>query len=166
MFIASNSSSCCCNNSDDSDTKSFDDLSRYNVLSGGVDPRPHSAITNSTSSTGGIVKNKTLDYQVPDLYLHNPHFWRGMIDGDGCIFKYKKQYTTYGVSLVGTKHTIDTFKKFCEFILDKPVKVKPYKIKSATEGHTGTLPFTTVFIQASCCTLASVIISSGVSGAL
>ena len=83
----------------------------------------------------GIVKNKTLDYQVPDLYLHNPHFWRGMIDGDGCIFKYKKQYTTYGVSLVGTKHTIDTFKKFCEFILDKPVKVKPYKIKSATEVY-------------------------------
>jgi hypothetical protein len=83
----------------------------------------------------GIVKNKTLDYQVPDLYSHNLHFWRGMIDGDGCIFKYEKQYTTYGVSLVGTKHTIDTFKKFCEFILDKPVKVKPYKIKSAIEVY-------------------------------
>lgn len=78
----------------------------------------------------GIVKNKTLDYQVPDLYLHNPHFWRGMIDGDGCIFKYEKQYTTYGLSLVGTKHTIDTFKKYCEFVLGKSVKVKPYKIKS------------------------------------
>jgi hypothetical protein len=83
----------------------------------------------------GIVKNKTHNYQVPNLYLHNPHFWRGMIDGDGCIFKYVKQYTTYGVSLVGTKHTIDTFKKFCEFILDKPVKVKPYKIKSAIDVY-------------------------------
>lgn len=83
----------------------------------------------------GIVKNKTLDYQVPDCYLYNSHFWRGMIDGDGCIFKYEKQYTTYGVSLVGTKHTIDAFKKFCEFILDKPVKVKPYKIKSAIEVY-------------------------------
>jgi hypothetical protein len=83
----------------------------------------------------GVVKNKTHDYQVPDFYLYNAHFWRGMIDGDGCIFKYKKQYTTYGVSLVGTKHTIDAFKKFCEFILDKPVKVKPYKIKSAIEVY-------------------------------
>lgn len=83
----------------------------------------------------GVIKNKTHNYQVPDLYLHNPHFWRGMIDGDGCIFKYEKQYTTYGVSLVGTKHTIDTFKKFCEFILDKPVKVKPYRIKSAIEVY-------------------------------
>jgi hypothetical protein len=83
----------------------------------------------------GVVKNKTHDYQVPDFYLYNAHFWRGMIDGDGCIFKYEKQYTTYGVSLVGTKHTIDAFKKFCEFILDKPVKVKPYKIKSAIEVY-------------------------------
>lgn len=78
----------------------------------------------------GIIKNKTLDYKVPDFYLYNSHFWRGMIDGDGCIFKYEKHYKTYGISLVGTKNTIDAFKKFCEFILDKPVKVKPYKIKS------------------------------------
>lgn len=83
----------------------------------------------------GIVKNKTHNYQVPDLYLHNPHFWRGMIDGDGCIFKYEKHYTTYGVSLVGTKHTIDSFKKYCEFILGKSVKVKAYKIKSTVEVY-------------------------------
>lgn len=83
----------------------------------------------------GIVKNKTLDYQVPSFYLHNPHFWRGMLDGDGCIFKYERKYTIYGISLVGTKHTIDSFKKFCEFILGKSVKVKPYKIKSSTEVY-------------------------------
>ena len=83
----------------------------------------------------GIVKNKTLDYQVPDCYLYNSHFWRGMIDGDGCIFKYQKQYITYGVSLVGTKHTIDSFKKYCEFILGKSVKVKPYKIKSTIDVY-------------------------------
>lgn len=83
----------------------------------------------------GVVKNKTLDYQVPDFYLYNPHFWRGMLDGDGCIFRYERRYTTYGISLVGTKHTIDSFKKFCEFILGKSIKVKPYKIKSATEVY-------------------------------
>lgn len=81
----------------------------------------------------GIIKNKTLDYQVPSFYLHNPHFWRGMLDGDGCIFKYERKYTIYGISLVGTKHTIDSFKKYCEFVLGKSVKVKPYKIKSSTE---------------------------------
>lgn len=83
----------------------------------------------------GVVKNKTVDYQVPDIYLYNSHFWRGMLDGDGCIFKYEKQYTTYGVSLVGTKHTIDAFKKFCEFILGKSIKVKPYKVKSTIEVY-------------------------------
>jgi hypothetical protein len=83
----------------------------------------------------GIIKNKTLDYQVPDFYLYNSHFWRGMIDGDGCIFKYQKQYTTYGVSLVGTKHTIDSFKKYCESVLGKSVKVKPYKIKSTIDVY-------------------------------
>jgi len=78
----------------------------------------------------GIIKNKTLDYKVPDFYLYNPHFWRGMLDGDGCIFKYARKYTIYGISLVGTKHTIDAFKKFCEFVLNKSVNVNPYKIKS------------------------------------
>lgn len=83
----------------------------------------------------GIVKNKTTNYKVPDIYLYNSHFWRGMLDGDGCIFKYEKQYTTYGVSLVGTKHTIDAFKKFCEFILGKSIKVKPHKVKSTIEVY-------------------------------
>ena len=54
----------------------------------------------------------------------------------------------------------------CKYVIKFIPSWFPKKIKSATEGHTGTLPFTTVFIQASCCTLASVIISSGVSGAL
>jgi hypothetical protein len=83
----------------------------------------------------GIVKNKTIDYKVPDFYLYNPHFWRGMLDGDGCIFKYERQYITYGLSLVGTKHTIEAFKKFCEFVLNRPVKVKLYKVKSAIEVY-------------------------------
>ena len=113
----------------------------YTMKKPGINEQDHIRLTISDHSfrkffeARGVVKNKTLDYQVPYFYLHNPHFWRGMIDGDGCIFKYEKQYTTYGVSLVGTKHTIDTFKKFCEFILDKPVKVKPYKIKSAIEVY-------------------------------
>jgi hypothetical protein len=81
----------------------------------------------------GIVKNKTINYQVPNIYLYNSNFWRGMVDGDGCIFMYKKKYTIYGISLVGTKHTIDSFKKFCEFILNKDIKVNPYKIKSSIE---------------------------------
>lgn len=76
----------------------------------------------------GIIKNKTVDYIVPDQYLYNSHFWRGMVDGDGCLFK--------GVTLVGTKHTIDSFKLFCESILGKSVKPKPYKIKSCVNVYT------------------------------
>jgi hypothetical protein len=83
----------------------------------------------------GIIKNKTTDYKVPDCYLYNSHFWRGMLDGDGCIFKYQKKYTTYGISLVGTEDTIKAFKKFCEFILGKTVKVKPYKIKYSVDVY-------------------------------
>ena len=113
----------------------------YTMKKPGINDQDHVRLTISDHSfrkffeARGIVKNKTLDYQVPDLYLYNSHFWRGMIDGDGCIFKYQKQYTTYGVSLVGTKHTIDSFKKYCEFILGKSVKVKPYKIKSTIDVY-------------------------------
>jgi hypothetical protein len=113
----------------------------YTMKKPGINDQDHVRLTISDHSfrkffeARGIVKNKTLNYQVPDLYLYNSHFWRGMIDGDGCIFKYQKQYTTYGVSLVGTKHTIDSFKKYCEFILGKSVKVKSYKIKSTIDVY-------------------------------
>ena len=76
----------------------------------------------------GIIKNKTVDYKVPNKYLYNSHFWRGMVDGDGCLYK--------GVTLVGTKHTIDSFKLFCESVLGKTLKPKPYKVKSCINVYT------------------------------
>jgi hypothetical protein len=83
----------------------------------------------------GVIKNKTKDYVVPEMYLKNSHFWRGFLDGDGCIFKYNRKYPVCGISLVGTKNTIDSFKEFGQFVLNKPIKVKPYKIKSSIDVY-------------------------------
>jgi hypothetical protein len=84
----------------------------------------------------GIIKNKSNHYKVPDNLLHNSNFWRGVIDGDGCLFFYKRKYPIYGIALVGTKHTIDSFKNFCERVINQKINVSPYKIKSSENTYT------------------------------
>jgi len=72
----------------------------------------------------GITKRKSLIYKVPDKYKTDNHFWRGYIDGDGCIFKYKYgKIDFYGLSLIGTKETLISF---CEHfkINNKITKMK------------------------------------------
>lgn len=77
----------------------------------------------------GIVKNKTKDYIVPEMYLNNPHYWRGVLDGDGCIFFYNTQPVIFGFSLVGTKHVIDSFKSYCEQYINGKINVNPSGFK-------------------------------------
>jgi hypothetical protein len=59
--------------------------------------------------TEGICKNKTFKYKVPSKYKKDIDFWRGFIDGDGCIYNYKYNY---GIHLIGTKNLINNFRKF------------------------------------------------------
>lgn len=91
----------------------------------------------------GVVKNKTYDYKVPVQYLLNPDFWRGMIDGDGCIFKYRYQhkegytYSLKGLTLVGTLDTIEKFKEYTNSI----VKINN-KIRRCTYSNVYTITIT------------------------
>lgn len=76
----------------------------------------------------GIIKNKTYNYVVPENYIYNSHFWRGAIDGDGCIFNYTyNKYRMYGISLVGTKDMIINFEKFCQSIVNTKSKIREFK---------------------------------------
>lgn len=55
----------------------------------------------------GIHPRKSLTASVPDRLLDNPHWWRGVIDGDGWFTRVHKQSPTLG--LVGSIATVEQF---------------------------------------------------------
>lgn len=75
----------------------------------------------------GLGYKKTENLTVPEYLKEDKDFWRGMIDGDGCIFKYDYGFYNYGVQLVGTLPVIEAFKEFVEKLGIRAGKI--YKIK-------------------------------------
>ena len=61
----------------------------------------------------GIHPNKSLTLKIHNQLQNNRHFWRGMIDGDGCIgtFSKRKIFTLY---LCGNIDVCKSFKDFCK----------------------------------------------------
>lgn len=56
----------------------------------------------------GIMPKKSLTYNPPKFCEKSRDFWRGMIDGDGCISGVKFPE----IALCGTKETCEAFKRF------------------------------------------------------
>lgn len=82
----------------------------------------------------GITPNKTLTLEIKNQELLNSRdFWRGVIDGDGCLIikKDKKNYCPR-ISLVsGSYRFIIQYKFFCKRILGKEnIKAKIFKDKN------------------------------------
>ena len=61
----------------------------------------------------GIYPNKSKTYQVPELFKNDPHYWRGIIDGDGHISLRKNRKNFLYLGLCGTKDVCENFKQFC-----------------------------------------------------
>jgi hypothetical protein len=63
----------------------------------------------------GVVPNKTVHGWIPEIKTPlQPHFWRGVFDGDGHISKLSDGL--WGIGLAGS---LDTMTKFTEFIKDR-----------------------------------------------
>lgn len=64
-----------------------------------------------------IVPRKSTKEIAPDCLLDNPHFWRGVIDGDGSIMTEPHYDPTknkaYVLSLVGSSTLVEQFREFC-----------------------------------------------------
>jgi intein-encoded DNA endonuclease-like protein len=75
----------------------------------------------------GIVANKKWVYDVlPELQRH---FWRGVVDGDGCIYNGSNKTKSIPIpqmqlSLVGTPETLKRFYGFCCGIITTKAKIK------------------------------------------
>ena len=74
----------------------------------------------------GVRPNKSLTAEVAPVLAHDRHFWRGLIDGDGCLSDYNR---CPGLSLVGSERMIRQFEDFCAPYLDG------YPLKTRVCGH-------------------------------
>lgn len=59
----------------------------------------------------GIGPRKSFTYTVPEFLKNDIDFWRGMVDGDGWVNKYKSGQVVLGIC--GTLDTCENFKNFC-----------------------------------------------------
>lgn len=83
-------------------------------------------------ANNGVNPRKTFNAAVPDHLKKCRHFWRGMIDGDGCLGRGKRQAF---VSLCGSSFDIvDGFRTFCQSLCDTKSKVQ--KSNSGTYKYT------------------------------
>ena len=71
-----------------------------------------------------ITSKKSLTYKVHPLLASNKHFWRGIIDGDGCLYSVKNYKNQIHINLVGTKDVCLKFKKY----IFQYLKIKSNKI--------------------------------------
>lgn len=60
----------------------------------------------------GIIPKKSLVAKVNEQFLYDRNFWRGMIDGDGCIH-ISKIISGSSVGIAGTENIVTNFKNFC-----------------------------------------------------
>lgn len=83
-------------------------------------------LANSLRNKGIVANDKWVYNVLPELQRH---FWRGVVDGDGCIYNGKNKTKSIPtpqiqLSLVGTPETIKCFYKFCCGIVKTKAKIK------------------------------------------
>lgn len=63
----------------------------------------------------GIVARKSGTFRVSDAIAKNPHFWRGVIDGDGYICKSDRKVSLYNTSKEFIEQYFEWINSVCEF---------------------------------------------------
>lgn len=63
----------------------------------------------------GMVPRKSLSEKAPSKFLLNKDFWRGMVDGDGCI-TFPENKASPRVYLCGSEEICNQFLSFCKTI--------------------------------------------------
>lgn len=74
----------------------------------------------------GVVPRKTLTAAAPDWLARNKHFWRGAVDGDGCLHEHKLGYPM--VAFCGSHALVDQFLAFVRTVV-------PSKAKATDRGN-------------------------------
>lgn len=73
----------------------------------------------------GLCENKSLTIKYPNIEKkYDPHFIRGIFDGDGCIF-ISERYNNHRITIVSNPDFCDDLKKIIESHLD--IRIRIYK---------------------------------------
>lgn len=73
----------------------------------------------------GLTARKSLTYNPPESIKDNVDFWRGMVDGDGCIWFTRKGYPY--IELCGSEMCMEAFRIFASKINGSKAKVRKSK---------------------------------------
>lgn len=93
------------------------------------------AVASDLSSNYGIGHEKSSDDgTIHPNVANSRHFWRGVIDGDGCIGHYERPYAQYpgtkpwvetSLVLVGPLYVVEAFRRFCLNFIETKAAVRP-----------------------------------------
>jgi len=71
----------------------------------------------------GVLPRKSATAQAGDAVRYNPHFWRGVVDGDGTVARRQDGY--YRLRLVGSRPLLQQFDAFASIVTRQPSQVRP-----------------------------------------
>ena len=85
----------------------------------------------------GLYPNKSLNLTIPEYLSDSKDFWRGMIDGDGTMGVYNKQFT---LGIAGTYSVCESFIKFCNKYIssNRKIHINSKSGKNFATGLNGT----------------------------
>jgi hypothetical protein len=90
-------------------------------------------------ATLGLAAGKVSTFSPPALIPSvRRHFWRGMMDGDGSIFRrppLKSGGASWGVNLTGTEATVNAFAEWCEMATGRRPSVRRARERVIGSGH-------------------------------
>lgn len=92
-------------------------------------------------TTLGFAPDKSYTAVPHELLKHSRHFWRGVIDGDGCLWNAKQWSSNYGyrriISVCGTEATCLGFK---DFIIENSINSQS-SVRKVKEESTWTISY-------------------------
>jgi hypothetical protein len=88
----------------------------------GVYIRINSKYLINTVAKYGLVPNKTPTAAVPECLQNNRDFFRGLLDGDACLFADARGLRR--ISLVGTYAVVEAFKNFSAQFVDSKTTIR------------------------------------------
>lgn len=108
------------------------------------------AITNRLKELG-VQPRKTQTAEAPPQLAYDRDFWRGMVDGDGCLGLHSKRRMSPRIRLKGTRRITEQFLDFAKSI--HPVWAKPRQAPGCFEVSISDRPAFAVIsaLYADCC---------------
>lgn len=97
----------------------------------------------------GVTPKKSFTAKASESLVSSRDFWRGVVDGDGCIYR---RDNMAGINLVGSRHLLDQFRGFVQSVSPAcAVTVRPRKniFQVHTDGRHAAATITALYNHAS-----------------